>query len=129
MAPIVTRTDRCKGLTTHVCTGEIHVDEILTAIKEYFAGEGTKDVIWDFAEAEVEVRQLEIDRLMLYLRRLPPEELMKRRGGRVAIIAPKEFVFGVMEQFKGWSAMEDDPFEFRMFQEAEEALHWLEESR
>jgi hypothetical protein len=34
-----------------------------------------------------------------------------------------------MEQFKGWSAMVDDPFEWQMFYDAEEALGWLEESR
>ena len=129
MAPIVTRTDRSKDLTTYVCTGQIRVDEILAAIKKYFSEEATKDVLWDFAEAGVDVSQFMIDRLMAYRRRVPPVELEKRRGGRVAIIAPKEFVFGVMERFKGWSAMEDDPFEFRMFQGAEEALQWLRASR
>jgi len=129
LAPIVTRTGRSKDLTTHVCTGQIRVDEILVALKKYFSAEATKDVLWDFAEAGVDVSQSMIDRLMVYLRRVPQEELEKRRGGRVAIIAPKKFVFGVMEQFKGWSAMEDDPFEFRMFQGAEEALQWLRKSR
>ena len=129
MAPIVTHTDPSKDLTTHVCTGQISVHEILTALEKYFSGEVTKDVLWDFGEADVELRQPQIDKLMIYLRRVPPAELEKRRGGRVAIIAPKEFVFGVMEQFKGWSAMVDDLFEFQMFIDAEEALNWLEESR
>jgi hypothetical protein len=66
---------------------------------------------------------------MIYLRRVPPEELEKRRGGRVAIVPPGEYAVGVMEQFKGWSAMVDDPFEWQMFYDAEEALGWLEESR
>jgi hypothetical protein len=129
MAPIVTHSDRSKDLTTHVCTGQISVDEILTAVKKYFSGEDTKDVLWDFAEAHVDMRQPQIDRLMIYLRRVPPEELEKRRGGRVAIVPPGEYAVGVMEQFKGWSAMVDDPFEWQMFYDAEEALGWLEESR
>ena len=129
MAPIVTHKDRSKDLITHVCTGQISVDEILTAAQEYFSGEVTKHVLWDFAEAEVDIRQPQIDKLMIYLRGLPPEELEKRRGGRVAIVAPKEYVVGVMEQFKGWSEMVDAPFMFQMFYEAEEALAWLERSR
>ena len=129
MAPIVTHKDRSKDLITHVCTGQISVDEILTAAQEYFSGEVTKHVLWDFAEAEVDIRQPQIDKLMIYLRGLPPEELEKRRGGRVAIVAPKEYVVGVMEQFKGWSEMVDAPFLFQMFYDAEEALAWLERSR
>ena len=96
MAPIVTHKDRSKDLITHVCTGQISVDEILTAAQEYFSGEVTKHVLWDFAEAEVDIRQPQIDKLMIYLRGLPPDELEKRRGGRVAIVAPKEYVVGVM---------------------------------
>ena len=128
MAPIVTHKDRSKDLITHVCTGQISVDEILTAAQEYFSGEVTKDVLWDFAEAEVDLRQPQIDKLMIYLRGLPPAELEKRRGGRVAIVAPKEYVVGVMEQFKGWSEMVDAPFVFQMFYDAEQALAWLERS-
>lgn len=129
MAPIVTRKDPLKDLLTHVCTGQISVDEILTAAQEYFSGEVIKNVLWDFAEAEVDMRQPQIDNLMIYLRSLPPEELEKRRGGRIAIVAPKEYVVGVMEQFRGWSEMGDTPFEFQMFYDAEEALTWLERSR
>ena len=97
MAPITARTDRSKDLTTYLCSGQISVDEILSALKEYFSGEVTKNVLWDFAEADVDMHQPQIDRLMIYLRRLPPQELEKRRGGRVAIIAPKEYVIGIME--------------------------------
>jgi hypothetical protein len=74
------------------------------------------------------MRQPQIDKLMVYLRNLPPEEVEKRRGGRVAIVAPKEYVAGIMEQFKGWSEMADAPFSFQMFYDAEQALTWLERS-
>jgi hypothetical protein len=129
MAPIVTQKDQSKDLITYVCKGQISVDEILTEAQEYFSGEVTKDVLWDFAEANVDIRQPQIDKLMIYLRTVPPEEVEKRRGGRVAIVAPKEYVVGVMEQFKGWSEMVDAPFVFQMFYDAEEALAWLERSR
>ena len=129
MAPIVTHNDRPRGLITYACKGLISVDEILKAVQEYFSGEVTKHVLWDFAEAEVEMRQPQIDKLMIYLRGLPPEELEKRRGGRVAIVAPKEYVVGIMEQFKGWSEMADAPFSFQMFYDAGQALAWLERSR
>lgn len=129
MAPIVTHKDPSKDLITYVCKGQISVDEILTSVQEYFSGEVTKDVLWDFAEAHVDIRQPQIDKLMIYLRTVPPEEVEKRRGGRVAIVAPKEYVVGVMEQFKGWSEMVDALFVFQMFYDADEALAWLERSR
>ena len=128
MAPIVTHKDRVKDLIRYVCKGQISVDEILTAAQEYFSGEVTKDVLWDFAEAKVGMRQPDIDRLMIYLRTVPPEELEKRRGSRVAIVPPKDYVVGIMEQFKGWSEMVDAPFVFQMFYDAEQALAWLERS-
>lgn len=129
MAPIVTHTEQSKDLTIHVCTGQISVDEILPAVKKYFSEEVPKDVLWDFAKSHVDMRQPQIDRLMVYLRGVPSEELEKKRGSKVAIVPPREYAVGVMERFKGWSAMEDDPFEFRMFYDAEEALGWLEQSR
>ena len=129
MAPIVTQKDPSKDLITHICTGQISVDEILRAAKEYFSGQVTKDVLWDFAEADVDMRQPHIDKLIVYLRSVPPEQLEKRRGGRVAIVAPKEYVVGVMEQFKGWAEMADAPFEFQVFYDANGALAWLEKSR
>jgi hypothetical protein len=128
MAPIVTDKDRSKDRITYVCTGKTSVDEILTTARAYFSGEVTKDVLWDFAEAEVDMRQPHIDKLIVYLRTVPPEELEKRRGARVAIVPPKDYVVGVMEQFKGWSEFVDAPFEFKMFYEAKEALVWLEKS-
>jgi hypothetical protein len=129
MAPIITHKDPMKELVTHVCTAQISVDEILTAAQEYFSGEVIKNVLWDFAEAEVDLRQPQIDKLMVYLRSLPPEKLEKRRGGRIAIVPPKEYVVGIMEQFKGWSELADALFEFQMFYDAEEALAWLESSQ
>ncbi len=129
MAPIVTHKDPSTDLITYVCKGQINVDEILTAVQEYFSGEVTKDVLWDFAEANVDIHQPQIDKLMIYLRTVLPEEEEKRREGRVAIVAPKEYVVGVMEQFKGWSEMVDALFVFQMFYDAEEALAWLERSR
>ena len=128
MPPIVTQKDRSKDLIIYVCTGQITVDEILTTAQEYFSGELSKDVLWDFAEAEVDMRQPHIDKLIVYLRAVPPEELEKRRGARVAIVPPKDYVVGVMEQLKGWSELVDAPFEFQMFYNAKEALAWLQKS-
>ena len=128
MAPIVTDKDLSKDLITYVCTGQITVDEILTTAQAYFSGELTRDVLWDFAEAEVDMRQPHIDKLIVYLRTVPPEELEKRRGARVAIVPPKDYVVGVMEQFKGWAELVDAPFEFQMFYDPKEALAWLEKS-
>jgi hypothetical protein len=42
MAPIITRKDQPKNLITHVCTGRISVDEILTLVQAYFSGEVIK---------------------------------------------------------------------------------------
>jgi len=44
MAPIDTQTDRSKNVTIHVCTGEISVDEILTALQKFWFGEVTKAI-------------------------------------------------------------------------------------
>lgn len=67
LAPILTQTDPSKDLTTHICTGQISIDEILTALNKYFSGEAIKDALWGFAEASVDMRQPQIDRLIIYL--------------------------------------------------------------
>jgi hypothetical protein len=94
MAPIVTHKDPSKEFITHVCTGQISVDEILTVAQEYFSGEVTKDVLWDFAEAEVDMRQPQIDKLMVYLRSLPGNKGRTDGGGELRLSRRRNMSLG-----------------------------------
>ncbi|MFA9615125.1 MAG: hypothetical protein ACERK9_14395, partial [Deltaproteobacteria bacterium] len=70
MAPIDTQTDRFKNLTIHVCTGEISVDEILTALHKFWFGEATKAVLWDMVEAEPNLHEPEIHKIDTFLQQI-----------------------------------------------------------
>lgn len=127
MAPIVTQTDRSKDLTTHVCTGEISVDEILRALKKFWLGEVTKAVLWDMVGAESNLHEPEIHKIDTFLQRIQREKLgYKRRGGKTALVGARHYIYRTLRQFKGWAdTVGDISFEFQVFDDREKAMQWL----
>ena len=127
MAPIDTQTDRSRNLTIHVCTGEISVDEILTALKKFWFGEVTKDVLWDMVEAELNPHEPEIHKIDTFLQRIQRAQLgYKRRGGKTALVGARQYIFLILRQFKAWAdSVGDIAFEFQEFNDIEEAMQWL----
>lgn len=127
MAPIDTQTDRSKNLTIHVCTGEISVDEILTALQKFWFGEVTKAVLWDMVEAEPNLHEPEIHKIDTFLQQIQRQKLgYKRRGGKTALVGASQYIFRILRQFKAWAdAVGDIAFEFQVFNDIEEAMQWL----
>ena len=127
MAPIDTQTDRSRNLTIHVCTGEISVDEILTALRKFWFGEVTKAVLWDMVEAEQNLHEPEIYKIDTFLQQIQRQKLgYKRRGGKTALVGASEYIFRILRQFKMWAdTVGDIAFEFQVFNDIEEAMQWL----
>ena len=127
MAPIDTQTDRSKNLTIHVCTGEISVDEILTALRKFWFGEVTKAVLWDMVEAELKLHEPEVHKIDIFLQRIYRQKLgYKRRGGKTALVGARQYILRFLRQFKAWAdAVGDIAFEFQVFNDIEEAMQWL----
>ena len=127
MAPIDTQTDRSKNLTIHVCTGEISVDEILTALQKFWFGKVTKAVLWDMVEAEPNHYEPEIHKIDTFLQQIQQQKLgYKRRGGKTALVGASQYIFRILRQFKAWAdAVGDIAFEFQVFNDIEEAMQWL----
>ncbi len=127
MAPIETQIDRSRNLTTHVCTGEISVDEILTALKKFWLGEVTKAVLWDMVEAEENLHEPEIHKIDTFLQQIQRQKLgYKRRGGKTALVGARQYIFLILRQFKAWAdTVGNIPFEFQKFNDIEEAMQWL----
>ena len=127
MAPIDTQTDRSKDLTIHVCTGEISVDEILTALRKFWFGEVTKAVLWDMVEAEPNLHEPEIHKIDTFLQQIQRQKLgYKRRGGKTALVGARQYIWRFLRQFKAWAdAVGDIAFEFQVFNDIEEAMQWL----
>ena len=127
MAPIETQIDRSRNLTTHVCTGEISVDEILTALTKFWFGEITGDVLWDMVEAELNPHEPEIHKIDTFLQQIQQQNLgYKRRGGKTALVGASQYIFRIFRQFKAWAdSVGDIAFEFQVFNDIEEAMQWL----
>ena len=127
MAPIDTQTDRSKNLTIHVCTGEISVDEILTALQKFWFGEVTKAVLWDMVETEPNHYEPEIHKIDTFLQQIQQQKLgYKRRGGKTALVGASQYIYRILRQFKAWAdTVGDIAFEFQVFNDIEEAMQWL----
>jgi len=48
-----------------------------------------------------------------------------RQGGKTAVVAPKDLVYGLARMFQIMSDTDDFPFETRVFRSYEEAEQWL----
>ena len=127
MAPIDTQTDRSKNLTIHVCTGEISVDEILTALHKFWCGEVTRAVLWDMVEAEPNYYEPGIHKIDTFLQQIQEQKLgYKRRGGKTALVGASQYILRIFRQFKAWAnSVGDIAFEFQVFNDIEEAMQWL----
>ena len=51
--PITTSVDNDKQLTTHTVIGEISFEEVMTTLRQFWEGQLTISVLWDFRKGSM----------------------------------------------------------------------------
>jgi hypothetical protein len=114
--------DETENLIIYTVIGLAEEDEMHRALESQSECGPTFHIMWDMSLADVAHVTPEI------LRRFVKRAAQlgdRRKGGRTAVIAPKDLQFGMARMSEVYNEMESAPFSFRAFRSRDEALQWL----
>ncbi len=109
-------------LTVHRVVGVLTAEEAMDAVRRYYAGEITKNVVWHLPMGST--RELMsgdvkgIVQLVLALAR-------DRPGGRTAFVAPADLEFGVSRMLCTFGEIVKIPLAMAAFRTLAEAAEWI----
>ncbi len=122
--PINSHIDAIKKLTVFKVTGVLLYDKAISAVKSFYEGQPTENVLWDLTDitgAQLTSEQVE------KIANLNLRSESVRSKGKTALVAPKDEVFGLSRMFGTLSEISEAPFQRWAFRSMEEAYQWLSE--
>jgi hypothetical protein len=122
MAIIKTTIHASLQLTVRTASGTLRADDLIAAIRSYYAGPVTKLILWDFEKADVE--EVTADQLH-QLVRVTKELLPVREGGKTALVAPSDLAFGLGRMFDSEQEVSSPKVAHKTFRTQDQALEWL----
>ena len=122
MAKFIESYESEKDLTIFTVVGEITFDEVWDQTCTFFSGRPSKLVLWDFMSGTA--------------KNVSSQELAEiaekggtisaiAKGGKGAILAPKDIDFGIGRIFQAFSQMKNFPLEVQIFRDMNTAKKWL----
>ena len=127
--PITTTADERIGLTTHLCEGDIALQDVLDALDRFYRDPSLPDrVLWDFTgDVNLMLSSADVQQIAVYPARYAVDGRLK--GGRRAILARSDLGFGLARMMDAHkeNSPELTAYETRAFRERDEALRWLGE--
>jgi hypothetical protein len=119
---VKTNADHDKHLTIHTVTGEPSFEESMAFFKQFYEGELTQNVLWDFTKASLaRISSEHTETILDYVR----QYVEKREGGKTAIIVSKDLEYGMSRMIITLAELKDIPFELEIFRSLEEAVQWI----
>ena len=124
MSSIVTHIENNKALTIHTLEGEISGADIITTIEEYYYGEATQDVIWDYSNAQLQNCK---DESIKAIVKVANRYADRRPGGRSALVLPSDLKFGLGRVYEALAEAANSVIVTKSFRSLQEARDWLED--
>jgi len=119
---IETIVDSKNDLTIHKCSGSLTEEGLINTIHSLYDGTPTLNIVWDFSDASVEgISSSFVRRLAKEVRELGAI----RPGGKSAVVAPKDLIFGLARMFQIMTDEKGFPFTIKVFRSFDEAMQWL----
>ncbi len=109
-------------LRTYRVSGVVTADEIRRAVEEYYSGQVTSRVLWDFSEADLRSVTMDDIRSLVVLSR---RHAAQRPGGRTALVFGSMDAYGLGRVFQILQELEETVVEHGVFREQAEALEFL----
>ena len=109
-------------LTTLVATGPVISGELGDALRQFYADNPTRLLMWNMSSAQLD--EVNAGRLRTFIRQAA-QMGTRRSGGRTAIVAPQDLAFGYGRMSEAFMSAEDAPFDFRVFRTEAETRAWL----
>lgn len=122
MSAIITNIDRDADLTIHTIEGAFTWKDVIATIDEYYRGQATTFVIWDYSDARNE--HCSEDNLKA-IARAAGKYVHVRAGGKTALVVPTDLLFGMARVFEALAEAENMPIAIQCFRYISEASAWL----
>jgi hypothetical protein len=121
---IETHIDRENDLTVYSVSGGFTAEQVGQAIEDFYAGEPTIRVLWDFTEATFENISATVPQQMAGASRQHAGE--RQSGGKTAMVFTTDVGYGLGRMFESMRISQESHVAYRTFRSREEAMLWLE---
>jgi len=109
-------------LTIFTVKGELTFQEEMEALKAFYGGEPTSNVLWDFRLMEGNrLTSAELNQLFNFIKK----NQEKRPQGKTALVAASDLDFGLSRASETYSQIKRLPWEIRAFRSMDQALKWI----
>lgn len=123
--PITFQVEKEKAITVFKATGALRFDEVMSAVKSFYAANPTKHVLWDLLEiTDIQLSSKEVEMIASY----QPRYDGKRESGKTAFVAQKDVLFGLSRMFELHSEVKAAPYPTMVFRSLQEACQWFDEN-
>ena len=119
---IETSIDKKLDLKINRYIGSLDVSEIEDAIAGFYRGKPTRNVLWDFTQANIgEIKTNQVEKLASQVSEIGHS----REGGKTALVASQDLIFGLSRMFGSLSSSKNHLAEVKVFRSFEEAISWI----
>ncbi|MCP4162170.1 MAG: hypothetical protein GY760_19020 [Deltaproteobacteria bacterium] len=122
MPPIDCNINISDDLTTNVVKGSISTEDLVNWISNYYSGEITNRILWDFSKADLSGIPTED------FRKIAKESSKKsalRTNGKSALLVCDDLDYGLGRMFQVFSEIANVRFEYKPFKDIKKAMEWL----
>ena len=123
--PVSSSTDDTRSLTIFTVVGELTFEEQMKALRAFYSGSPTANVLWDFRLMEGNrSSSTELVRLFSYIK----SNQEKRSNGETALVAATDLDFGLSRVSETLSHINELPWDIQAFRSMNDALQWIDNS-
>jgi hypothetical protein len=120
--PITVQTDESKDLTTFQATGVLTLEEQLAALRPFYEGNPTKNVLFDLrAITGNRVSSSELEQIADLMARYKD----KRPQGKTALLVSGKADYGLGRMVSIMAETKEVPVQVQVFYSIDEAMEWL----
>jgi len=122
---ITSHLDQSRQLTTFIATGKVSFNDIIEALRPFFVGRATKNVLWNFCEAQPDLDDLTENINMIA--KFSDKERELRSTGKTALVASTDLLYGLLRMYETFADLHDLAHSVEAFRTMEDALQWIDE--
>ena len=116
--------DDQRQLSIVTCSGKLTAEEVSDAIKKYYQGDPTPNVLWDIEQADLTALSADD---VAKIAQLTSSERPDGLPGKTAIVSSQDLGFGMGRMFETYRQFEEKEVAMQVFRSLDEALAWMDE--
>ncbi len=110
-------------LTVMTVSETADANDIIRAIDDFYAGDPTDKILWDFTEADLDsIEVADINRLAQTSRGYAE----RREQGRTALVFSRDVGYGLGRMFGTLQEVKGSSIKYRSFRSLDEAMTWID---